>query len=88
MSNTDFAGNPVNSTSNSTPTDRSLEPVPETSETSYDTDIASISRTSSRSNYGTGYPEQLLYKVSEISNQEAGDLPPSGKQRSTKIWRP
>ncbi|EFO62692.1 Nuclear ATP/GTP-binding protein [Giardia lamblia P15] len=84
-SNTDFAGNSANSTSNSTPTDRSLEPVPETSETSYDTDVASISRTSSRSNYGAGYPEQLLYKVSEISNQEVGDLPPSGKQRSTKI---
>lgn len=87
-SNTDLAGNPTNSASNSTPTDRSLEPIPETSDPSYDTDITSISRTSSLSNYGAGYPDQLVYKASDISAQDAGDLPPSGKQRSTKSLAP
>ncbi|KWX11941.1 Nuclear ATP/GTP-binding protein/ Zinc-binding carboxypeptidase [Giardia duodenalis assemblage B] len=87
-SNIDLAGNPTNSASNSTPTDRSLEPIPEASDPSYDTDITSISRTSSLSNYGAGYPDQLLYKASDISAQDAGDLPPSGKQRSTKSLAP
>lgn len=96
-SNTDLTGNLTGnqgnqgntaSASNSASTDRSMETIPETSDTSYDTDTTSISRTSSRSNYGAGYPDQLLYKVSEIPSQDVGELPPSGKQKSTKSLAP
>lgn len=87
---TDLTGNQSNiaSISTSTPTDRSIEPIPEASDTSYDTDTTSISRTSSQSNYGSCYPDQSFYKVSEISVQDIGDLPPTGKQKSMKNLAP